>query len=339
MKLWLLPLLALLVLSLAGCSDYNGDKALKKYQQRLARVLDIDSENLPLPYAAELTAPRNLKQPLPDLRLDLTDAYATRHCSLDTLIGERNSSLGRVYSASKQLNYELRFLQQLQQCLTQSWDNTALLEQLQQVYQLKQHSVQLAFNNMLLTDDTLRKELLGIRDSLPLNNVAGQSETWQALTELNLLKQFISEQNWQAATAVDIEQQLQLLYQYNFIGRLQHSLRQSSHQLMQLNLMLKTITPEQLCQPRPDKQQLEILSNIFSKFFIAEVQQYTVNLQGYQQQLWPLLEQLYKDTPLYGALQQRFDGNYQSMRRELTSHVRWWQTLNSQCALQLTPQR
>ena len=336
MKVWLLPLL---LINLIACSDNNGDKALHNYQQRLARVLETDSITMPLAEAAELTTPRELKQPLPDLRLDLTDAYATRHCSLDTLIGERNSSLGRVYSASKQLNYELRFLNQLQHCLNQSWDNSALLEQLQQVYQHKQHSVHLAFDNMLLTDDTLRKELLGVRDSLPLQDVAGQSETWQALTELTLLQQFISEQNWQAASRIDIEQQLQLLYQYNFTGRLQHSLRHSSHQLAQLNLMLDNVSPEQLCLPRPDKQRLEILSNIFSKFFIAEVQQYTVNLQGYQQQLWPLLEQLYRDTPLYDALQQRFDGNYQSMRRELARHVRWWQTLNSQCALQLTPQR
>ncbi|MBZ9611778.1 DUF3080 family protein [Rheinheimera maricola] len=335
MKLWLLPLLAL---SLLACSGNNGDKVFKNYQQRLARVLDTDLAAITVPPAAALAEPRDIKQALPDLRLDLTDTFTTRRCGLDTLIGERNSSLGRVYSASKQLSYELRFLSQLQRCLSLSWDNSALLSELQQVYQHKQASVHIAFNNMLLTDDTLRKQLFGVRDSLPLSDVAGQSETWQALTELSLLQQFIGEQNWQAAAAVDIEQQLQLLYQYNFIGRLQHSLRLSSHQLMQLNLMLASVKPEQLCQPRPDKQQLEILGNIFNKYFIAQVQQYTVNLERYQQQLWPLLETLYRDTPLQPALQQRFAGNYQQMRRELSQHVTWWQSLNRHCPLQLTPQ-
>lgn len=333
MKLWLLPLL----LSLTACSGYNGDKALTNYQQRLARVLDTTAPDSSLPAAAKLAEQRDLKQPLPDLRLDITDAYATRRCSLDTLIGERNSSLGKVYSASKQLSYELRFLSQLQQCLSQSWDNTALLSQLQQVYQQKQHSIGIAFNNMLLTDDTLRKELLGVSKTLPVNSATGISETWQALTELTLLQQFISEQNWQAASNVDIEHQLQVLYRYNTLGRLQYSLRQSAHQLSQVNQMLTDISPEQLCQPRPDKQQLEILANIFNKFFIAEVQQYTVNLQSYQQQLWPLLEALYADTPLRDALTQRFDTTLQQMRGELAEHVRWWQTLNSQCPLQLAP--
>ena len=333
MKLWLLPLL----LSLTACSGYNGDKALTNYQQRLARVLDTTAPDSSLPAAAKLVEQRDLKQPLPDLRLDITDAYATRRCSLDTLIGERNSSLGKVYSASKQLSYELRFLSQLQLCLSKSWDNTALLTQLQQVYQQKQDSIGVAFNNMLLTDDTLRKELLGIRSSLPVVDAKGISETWQALTELTLLQQFISEQNWQAASNVDIEQQLQVLYRYNTLGRLQYSLRQSTHQLSQVNQMLTDISPEQLCQPRPDKQQLEILANIFNKFFIAEVQQYTVNLQSYQQQLWPLLEALYADTPLRDALTQRFDTTLQQLRAELAEHVRWWQTLNSQCPLQLAP--
>jgi len=101
--------------------------------------------------------------------------------------------------------------------------------------------------------------------------------------------------------------------------------------------MLASITPEQLCQPRPDKQQLQILANIFSKYFISQIQQYTVNLEKYQQQLWPLLQTLYQDTPLQPALQQRFAGNYQLMRTELSSHVQWWQKLNHQCPLQLTP--
>ena len=335
MKQWLLPLL----LSLSACSGYNGDKAIANYQQRLARVLEATPLTDDMPMAATLAEQRDLKQPLPDLRLDITDAYATRRCGLDTLIGERNSSLGKVYSASKQLNYELRFLSQLQQCLTQSWDNTALLSQLQQVYQQKQDSIGVAFNNMLLTDDTLRKELLGIRSPLPITQAKGISETWQALTKLNQLQQFIAAQNWQAASQVDIEQQLQVLYHYNSLGRLQYSLRSASHRLAQLNQMLESIKPQQLCQPRANQQQLEILANVFNTFFIAEVQQYTVNLQGYQQQLWPLLAQLYAETPLQQALAQRFDGSLVQMRTELAEHVRWWQALNSHCPLQLTPQR
>lgn len=329
-------LLLLLLISLSACSEYKGDKALANYQLRLARVLDTPVTDSPLPAAAILIPERDLKHPLPDIRLDLTDAYATRHCGLDTLIGERNSSLGKVYSASKLLSYEIRFLRQLELCLQKSWDDTALQQQLYQVYQQKQASIALAFNNMLLTDDTLRKELHGVRRSLEFNDPAGLNETWQALTELTLLKKFISELNWQAASHIDIEQQLRQLYQFNFIGRLQYSLRVSAHQLQQINTLTQSHNSTSICPNGKDTEQLQILSNVFRKYFVPEVQQYTVDLNHYQQQLWPLLQQLYQHTPLQPALHQRFAQTHADMRFELSQQVEWWQGLNKQCPMQLT---
>ncbi|MBU1311237.1 MAG: DUF3080 domain-containing protein, partial [Gammaproteobacteria bacterium] len=80
MKLWLLPLLAL---SLLACSGNSGDKVFNTYQQRLARVLATEAPQTPMPPAAALAEPRDIKQPLPDLRLDLTDTFTTRRCGLD----------------------------------------------------------------------------------------------------------------------------------------------------------------------------------------------------------------------------------------------------------------
>ncbi|QBL09642.1 DUF3080 family protein [Rheinheimera sp. D18] len=335
MKIWLVPLL----LSLSACSDYNGDKALDKYQSRLANVLELQRANGSLTAPEALIPERDLKQALPDVRFNLTDAYASRRCGLDTLIGERNSSLGIVYTASKQLSYELRLLQKLEHCLTLSWDDSSLLNQLLQVYEQKQASVSIAFNNMLFTDNTLRKELLGIRKALPLKAAPGFTETWQALTELTLLQQFINEKNWQAASKVDIEQQLQLLYQYNFLARLQYSLRLTAHQLVQLNSLTQNQNSNTLCPNGRDSEQLRILANVFQKYFIGEIQLYSTELSRYQQQLWPLLQQLYQQTPLEQPLQQRFEYSYNSMRNELSQHVKWWQTLNGQCPLQLNGQK
>lgn len=332
MKRWLLPLL----LSLGGCGGNTGDNILQNYEQRLSRVLKTETVSLPLATADELSAERDLKQPLPDIRLDLSDAYATRQCNLDTLIGERNSSLGKVYSASKQLSYELRFLAQLQICLQKSWQDAPLYERLQQVYTQKQQSIALAFDNMLLTDDTLRKELLGIKQYLLLDEQAGISETWQALTELTQLQQFIQQQNWQAASSIDIEQQLQLLYRYNVMGKLQYSLRHTEHRLTELNAMLSQVRQAELCPGGRDTEQLQILSNVFRKFFIGQLQRYTVQLGEQQQQLWPLLQQLYQHTPLSAPLSARFSGSYQAMRTALSEHVNWWQQLNANCPLQLT---
>ena len=332
MKAWLLPLL---LLSISACSDKQGEQALDNYSERMARVLQLELPEQPLPDVTPLVPERDLKQPLSDMRLDLTDAYATRQCGLDVLIGERNSSLGKVYSASKQLSYEIRFLALLQQCLGEHWDNDALLSELQTVYHEKQLAIQRAFDNMLLTDDTLRKELLGVRKSLDVQDAAGYTETLQALSALSQLQLYLTQQNWASASDINIEQQLQVLYHYNFTARLQYSLRRLAHQLSELNQSLQQISATQLCPTANQTEQLQILSNVFAKFFIKDVQRYSGNLTVYQQQLWPLLQGLYQHTPLQPMLAERFEISYQSMRAQLKQHVEWWQAMDKQCPLSL----
>lgn len=331
MKALLLPLL---LISLVACSDNSGEQALTDYQQRLARVLKLEAKQLPLTPAAPLLAIRDVKQTAADIRLDLSDAYATRQCGLDQLIGERNSSLGRLYSASKLVHYELRLLNALDNCLRQTWSDPVLLQTLQQAYKSKQTDINIVLQNMLLTDSTLRKELLGTSQSLPLH-AAGFTETWQALTKLSQLKTYIADKNWSAASDINIEQQLQLLYQYNFIGRLQYSLRVSAHQLQQLNNLIQPVSAMSLCKNQRETEQLTILSNIFQKYYLANIQVYIGQLHKYQQQLTPLINNLYNDTPVAPMVEQRFVTSHQQMRQQLTEHVNWWQQLQSTCPITL----
>jgi hypothetical protein len=332
MKALLLPLL---LISLVACSDNSGEQALTDYQQRLTRVLKLEPKPLPLTPVLPLLPVRDLKQSVGDIRLDLADAYATRQCGLDQLIGERNSSLGRLYSASKLLHYELRLLAALDNCLGQAWPDPALLQTLQQAYKAKQADINIVLQNMLHTDTTLRKELLGTNQSLPLQEAAGFTETWQALSKLNQLTAYIADKNWLAASDINIEQQLQQLYHYNFIGRLQYSLRVSGQQLQQLNALLQSVSTNSLCPRQRETEQLTILSNVFQKYYVAKIQVYIGQLDQYQQQLIPLINQLYSHSPLAPMVEQRFVASHQQMRQQLKQHVMWWQQLNSACPINL----
>ncbi|CAM3881378.1 DUF3080 family protein [Rheinheimera salexigens] len=331
MKALLLPLL---LISVVACSDNSGEQALKDYQQRIERVLNLDAESTGLKPVQPLIAIRDLKQTPTDIRLDLSDAYATRQCGLDQLIGERNSSLGRLYSPSKLLHYELRLLSALENCLSQSWQDTALQQTLQDAYKAKQADINVSVQNMLLTDSALRKELIGTAKTLPLQ-AAGFTETWQALTTLNQLTDYIADKNWAAASDINIEQQLQQLYHYNFIGRLQYSLRISAHQLQQINNLLQPISADSLCANQRETEQLSILSNVFQKYYIAKIQPYIGQLNDYQQQLMPLINNLYNDSPITPMLEQRFVASHLQMRQQLTQHVTWWQQLNNSCPIKL----
>ncbi|WP_245861526.1 DUF3080 family protein [Arsukibacterium tuosuense] len=339
MLLSIVPSIALsivLLASLAGCSKPDSQAKLTDYQQRLTRVLELDELTVKVEPVPVLPRPSKLRQPLPDIRLDLRDAWASRECGLDQLIGERNSGLGRVFQPSMQLNYELRLLARLQQCQQQDI-SPELQQQVANWLAEKQQSVTVALNNMLLADDTLSQQWQGSKQQLIATESTGFVESSSALNNLLGLTELVNQQQWQQAAEVDIEQSLASLYQHDFPGKLQHSLRYSAAWFSQLNPQLLAIAPESLCPRGQNTGQLGILTTVFRKFFIGEVQAHLAELRRYQNDLWPLIAQLYRDTPLYPALQQRYQQPAEQLQQQLMLHVQWWQQLNKACPVGLTP--
>ncbi|MDP2543107.1 DUF3080 family protein [Photobacterium damselae subsp. piscicida] len=97
------------------------------YAQRLANVpetsFDEQTVNTHLdiiPYPDN----RDIYQTIPDIRIGLLDAYELRQCGLFHLIAERNSVLGKVQDKTRQLQYEILFLQGLRTCLATLDTNT-----------------------------------------------------------------------------------------------------------------------------------------------------------------------------------------------------------------------
>ena len=323
------------LLALSGCAEPDSKATLLDYQKRLNRVLQLENISVQAELPETLPRPSALNQPLPDIRMDLTDAWASRECGLDQLIGERNSGLGRVFQPSKQLNYELRLLARLQQCQQQPL-SPALQQQVSGWLAQKQQSVQLAFNNMLLTDDTLRQQWHSSSKRLVPGQTNGFIDSTAALRSLINLKQLIETSAWQHAAEVDIEQSLAALYQHDFLAGLQNSLRFSAAWFIQVNPQLVTIAPTSLCPAGQNKPQLTILCTVFSKFFIAKVQAHLAELTRYYNESWPLIAKLYQHTPIYPALQQRYQQPAEQLQQQLLLHVQWWQQLNQVCPVNLT---
>lgn len=333
MKLWLS---LLILLSLIACSDGAGKAELHDYQARLSRVLALDIDNTMTGSVIPLPARSELHQSLPDIRLDISDALATRQCALDQLIAERNSSLGRVFTLSKQLDYELRLLARLAQCLAQDWP-PALQQQLENIYQQKQQSIKPALLNMLHGDDTLRQQWHGKQRMLSGKEQSAFHDSVSALSQLVSLRQAITAQDWSAALEVDIEQALSNLYRHDFLAQLQYSLRYSQAWFSVLNPALHRVAPQSLCPQQRNTEQLQILSTVFRQYFIAQVQAYLGQLSFYQQEIWPLIAELYQYSALYPSLEQRYSHSASELRLSILQHVNWYQQLNQQCPIGLTP--
>lgn len=328
-------LMLVVLVSLSGCSKPDTKATLTDYQKRLSRVLELEKSTVQTAPLAVLPRPSELRQPLPDIRMDLTDAWASRECGLDQLIGERNSGLGKVFQPSMQLNYELRLLARLQQCQQQQI-TPALQQKIASWLEQKQQSIVIANTNMLLSDDTLIQQWHGHNHKLIPGNSNGFNQSTRALEQLKSLSMMIDSHTWQQAAEIDIEQNLATLYQHDFLGKLQTSLRYSAAWFSQVNPQLLAISPETLCPRGKSTEQLTILSAVFSKFFINEVQAHLAELRRYYTQSWPLIATLYRDTPLYETLQQRYQQPAELLQQQLMLHVQWWQQLNRHCPVNLT---
>ncbi|MCC5827442.1 DUF3080 family protein [Alkalimonas sp.] len=328
-------LLISISLGLLGCSPAN-ERQLSNYQSRLERVAGIEPGRAQPLVIDALPSARELLHPLPDLRLDLLDAWASRQCGLDALIAERNSSLGRVQSHSLRLNYELRLLRQLEYCLQQDSISSPLQQQLADILHSKQNSIELSFFNMLHAEQTLRQQLHGKSQLLPIAGQEALFETQAALQQLNQLQSAIASQDWQAAAAIDIESALGVLHRFDTLAVLQYSQRYLSGWLTSLNQALLALEPATFCPQQRPSEQLSILTTVFLKFFAEELQPYFNQHQRHMQALWPELQQLYQQSPLLPVLEQRYAGSAAHLQQEILVHIGWWQHLNTECPAGLT---
>lgn len=322
--------LVAVVFVLTGCSD-PAIAQMDDYASRLGRTLGLEIKD-PAPLDLEpLPSITTTRANIADSSISLVELVATRACGLDILLGERNSSLGKVMSPSQRLKYELAFLKQVQPCLTNPDIAPDLQQKLAAIASGKAALIDKHWQNFLQQDETLRQQLHPYRNLSEPNSVAGVADTMQALHSLLALQKSIFEQNWQHASSINPELALEALYKANTLSQLQQSLRFSQNWLQSLNQQLEQVDLNLICPAGKHSDKAEILNTILLQYFIGKVQAYQAQIDGAYQQLYPLLQQLYKGSALAPSIQQRLEIPNSELKAELKRHVRWWKTVQQQC--------
>ncbi len=146
-------IVALSVVLLAACAVEEPSVYLR-YASKLANVLEEPLEQpLERPLEQPLlesgngqsnTAgllyprPRQLQHTFVEFDVDVFDYLKLGDCALQSLIAERNSSLGRLAGPSQRLIYEVRFLAQAEVCVKQlAGDSAGLADKLTGIVQVK----------------------------------------------------------------------------------------------------------------------------------------------------------------------------------------------------------
>ena len=324
-------------LLLSACSDKPTD-INEQYQQRLATALDK-----PFPETAKLAnlklAPiANNNETTQSQQLSILQLAKLSHCKLNTLIAEHNSQLGKVATAAGKLTYQIKFIQLAPSCLEKLNPESKSYQAIQRELASKKQRLLTQFNHLLYNDPELKRSWQLTSYALD-TNLAGLVETELALQNLLTLKQQIIKQQYTQIDSQALYSQLSVLRQFNFNQALISAVRQQTYFNQSTSRYLATIDLNELCNPLKNKRRAHITSNVFKKYYLAQLQPYQAQLSGALERLMPLYQQLWQGSmsnqpELAALLEQNQPNNLLTVfKGSAKTHVTWWQTFYKTCEI------
>ncbi|WP_413111599.1 DUF3080 family protein [Thaumasiovibrio sp. DFM-14] len=331
--LWLFVLLLL-----SGCERNSTIKAFDTYIQKLANVLGVDTPRMPEAEWLTLPIKRELEITTPDIRLGLLDAYQLRKCHAFGLIADRNSAMGKVQDEMLRLQYELRLLTKLDQCLPIIDDELKL--ELQHIKALKQVQIYHHFWNAITLNQEWQQMLRPTTTPFELNNLHGFAATEQMLLLLNQIYSQLEQQQPISDDLIDALVTQQKTIQYlDYIGRLYTSMHLSAHYLQSITQFLTQHDHLIQCGQNTNQQRAQYLRNVLERYYIDTLQPYLADINGQYLELQPLLNGVY--TPP-SAVSAQFEAYRQAMilgevhtrfTDAIGAHTRYWQALFNRCEI------
>ncbi|UXI00070.1 DUF3080 domain-containing protein [Photobacterium sp. TY1-4] len=338
------PAIAVLLLCFAlfGCERNSSEASFEIYQQRLASVLEVPTPAAPKTQTPPLPDIRDLLLPIEEIRIGLLDAYELRKCGLFQLIAERNSTLGKLQDKTRQMRYELLFMDGLEYCLSTLPEDSELRPQLEQFHALKRRQLPHYLWNMLTTGEEWRRQLNLFTHAFPLDSFPGATENQEAMRYLQHIHQrIIREETLPPKQAEGLLHHQAAIHTFRYFGQLVYSMARASDWLNTTTRLLEAHESAVICGANRNQQQAEYLSNVFYRFFAADLQPYLTELDSqYQQIQGPLRTLLNPPTELGPRFAPYYDyyvaGQlYQDYRQAILNHVRFWQRTFKRCQIKV----
>ncbi len=332
------PALIIIALGLVtACTPAQDAKGVwDNYMSRLETVMD---DSAPAPnYAVPLFQPPRLPETESTVSVGVLDLFKLDRCRLGALVSERNSTLGKVSTASQQFIYHVRFIQLTPECLSiLSDESPELSESLNLALVDKQQTAVSAFDRMLVNDASLRQSLFAGSTSMQLDNaLAGITELEMAVKSLLQMKRALADGEFERVDAELVESNLEQFYRHTLLQRYMAGSRDSLEALEQVNLLLAANPDFRECAKRGNNRSREILATVFRKYYLPGAQAYLSRLRQIQLRLGPDLIALFKGTAMAEGVNFYFaegDENtlHGRMETQIKQHVAWWQQLQDSC--------
>ncbi len=330
---------------IAGCDPFTRPESmLDEYNQRLARVLDVEPKLSPVPPAPRFPRVRERVREIESISISMIDFLGLYGCEVQYVVGERNSILGRVAHPLTRLDYERRFIVSAEAC-SATIEREALAERLVEAATLKRRSLADTAWNAVWGSREIENHFSRSRGPLPMRLDRHQLNT--SVQHANLLEYRI-----RSLLDGDLDQDLLDLdpvYQ-RWLNDPMAGQALRSAILVKTRLDDATRLIEQRLDERPlcpagrPNRQAEIMHNMFGSVYAAEVQPYLADIQRVRRELMPPLlavatvgEQRPSDSferYVAAVLDESSDHNHwQAFEQAVARHARAWQALLDQCGM------
>jgi hypothetical protein len=312
-----------------GCdSSHSLQNHLQDYQQRMANVLEVespDSLNISLPPYPAL---RDIKQNIPATTIKLFEFYNLQHCELYSLVAERNTSLGNLQLPSTRYLYERHLLDALQLCLKDTTDSK-LREKLASWQQTKTQQLPMVWADLIQLSSELKQSFSANFGLIEGNQQDGLNQSKAALhylVQLDKKQQIIS---------AELEQHLQYLMNNPLPAKLWLSQLTLTKHLNQATEWLLEHAVNLQCSGNGSNKKAEYLSNVFQQFFIEKIQPLASQINHYQYQLSPILEDLVAHPNLSPSfkyyINQSNQQGFENYQVAMQQHIDFWQKFFKRC--------
>mgnify|MGYP005988997007 CR=1 FL=1 len=353
MRLRLFLLLVTCCTALLGCSRDTPDYMLNDYVERLSNTLEVD--RIPsTPNLLPLFPPRRdrIMEPT-EIRQGLVEVLDLQICDLLPLIAERNSSLGKVYTPSKRMVYELKFFHGLRECRKkiQSGNDVTpeLQKKIERIYQIKKDNLAQELWNGLYLAKEFEDNFSRGEPALAKEPTGSSQASYNALFRLSQLTHMLKQDDWALPDDIDrLETQYQTLHQNRSGGQIFQSINLLTHYLTEAATLINArLDRKDMCPLRQATPQARILKNVFQKYYAQRVQPYLA--YAHQQALqWTSLNNLLLDEfKQLGIVIPKSMENYQQTMLSQTAkdglwlryihardkHTSAWQRILKQCDL------
>lgn len=322
---------------LTACSEhYEIEKNLDKYTKRLESFTKIDASTLASNKPnSSITAPpkRKLLIPLEPTLIKLREFYSFKECPLYALVAERNTALGKTQLPSSRFIYEKKLLNALNECIEIEENkprNDAFVAKLKTWRTLKATQIHNVWANMFTQSNEVYFHFTQAPDYI---SAASSDEFTGVKQALNFL---INAKTVDIIDEVKLERHLQQLEQSRLIARMWRTQDLLIDELTHIAPLLEEYLVINTCSNKQQKQEIDIMKNIFTIFFAQNIQSQASELNKYYYQLKPLYESIIGDghLPLEFIDYVRVNGidKHQEYRDVMAQHIKLWQMIFATCS-------